>query len=607
MSERFKVNLRGIIELLSNHLYGSPDVFLRELLQNSADALVARGLVTPGHKGRIGIEWVPRADGPPALQFRDDGVGLSEDEIHRFLATIGESSKRGDVFAASKDFIGRFGIGLLSCFMVSDEVQVITRSARDGAATFEWRGRQDGTYSVKPAAAPLLEPGTQVTLVLKAESAAMFPKEVIAERLAHFGGLLTPPVTFTADSETTTINGEPPPWRRKFESAAERREAMLAYGEQIFEQRFVDAIPLHVDAAGLDGVAFVLAESPHYAAKQQHRVYLKNMLVSERADNLLPDWAFFVRCVVNATNLEPTASREGFYENEALESAREGLGNALREYLMDLARTAPNVLLRLMGLHGLAMKALALDDDEFLRLVGDWFPFETSMGLMTLGELRGGDGGVLRYVPSVDDFRQMSRVGQAQGLTLINAGYTYDAELLERAAQVFEGVKAARFMPGDLSQRFEPVSDRDHAAYQTVLTVAREAIGRFDCQVELLHFQPVDIPALFVASSDELFRRDAERTQEVSDELYGGLVAGALERPDLDPQKPRVTFNASNAFIKKLTRVTDRAILRRSLEMLYVQSLLLGHRPLRQKEMALLNRGLMALIEAQLQNEGSVH
>ncbi len=130
MSERFKVNLRGIIELLSNHLYGSPDVFLRELLQNSADALVARGLVTPGHTGRIAIEWVPRADGPPALQFRDDGVGLSEDEIHRFLATIGESSKRGDVFAASKDFIGRFGIGLLSCFMVSDEVQVITRSAR---------------------------------------------------------------------------------------------------------------------------------------------------------------------------------------------------------------------------------------------------------------------------------------------------------------------------------------------------------------------------------------------------------------------------------------------------------------------------------------------
>ena len=204
------------------------------------------------------------------------------------------------------------------------------------------------------------------------------------------------------------------------------------------------------------------------------------------------------------------------------------------------------------------------------------------MGLMTLGELRGGDGGVLRYVPNVDDFRQMSRVGQAQGLTLINAGYTYDAELLERAAQVFEGVKAARFSPGDLSQRFEPVSDRDHAAYQTVLTVAREAIGRFDCQVELLHFQPVDIPSRFVASSDELFRRDAERTQEVSDELYGGLVAGALERPDLDPQKPRVTFNASNAFIKKLTRVTDRAILRLSLEMLYLQSLLLGHLPLRQ-------------------------
>jgi molecular chaperone HtpG len=76
--------------------------------------------------------------GLPTLLFSDDGVGLTEEELHRFLATIGESSKREALAERRNDFIGQFGIGLLSCFMVCDELLVVTRSRRAG------RGRWSG-------------------------------------------------------------------------------------------------------------------------------------------------------------------------------------------------------------------------------------------------------------------------------------------------------------------------------------------------------------------------------------------------------------------------------------------------------------------------------
>ncbi|HEX8076687.1 MAG TPA: hypothetical protein VF511_02645, partial [Chthoniobacterales bacterium] len=85
---RFQVSLTGIIELLSNHLYSSPHVFVRELLQNAADALTARRILDPEHDGAVRIDvQQPANGGQPRITFEDDGVGLTEAEMHEFLAT----------------------------------------------------------------------------------------------------------------------------------------------------------------------------------------------------------------------------------------------------------------------------------------------------------------------------------------------------------------------------------------------------------------------------------------------------------------------------------------------------------------------------------------
>src|SRR2546425_5404863 len=122
MDFKFQINLRGIIDLLSHHLYSGPQVFVRELLQNGVDAIRARSYVEPGFAGEITLEIVePKPPKPPTLVFMDNGIGLTEEEIHKFLATIGQTSKKPEDWHRPTDFLGQFGIGLLSCFVVSDE------------------------------------------------------------------------------------------------------------------------------------------------------------------------------------------------------------------------------------------------------------------------------------------------------------------------------------------------------------------------------------------------------------------------------------------------------------------------------------------------------
>ena len=204
---------------------------------------------------------------------------------------------------------------------------------------------------------------------------------------------------------------------------------------------FFDVIPLQSISGQVDGLAYVLSESVHAGSKQNHRVYLKNMLLSSEAHDLLPDWAFFVQGIVNASALKPTASRESFYEDDTLEQTREELGNCLRNYLVEMSKTDPMRFQQFLAVHQLAVKALALEDDECLQLFADWLPFETTLGRMTLGEFRE-EHSTIRYVVSDDQFRQISQVAAAESIPVINAGYVYDAELMERIGQLATGTRS---------------------------------------------------------------------------------------------------------------------------------------------------------------------
>lgn len=591
---RFQVNLRGIIDLLSKNLYSGPQVYIRELLQNGVDAITARTRLEPDHVGEIKLEIQPGAgDRPPTLLAADNGVGLTEEQVHRFLATIGESSKRDAV--SRQDFIGQFGIGLLSGFVVSEEIVVITRSVEAGSKPVEWRGRSDGTYSVRTLDHEF-DPGTQVYLRAKAGSAEFFQPKFVRNTARHFGSLLPFPIQVITGVERNVVN-EDPPWRLEHSGREQARTAALAYGERVFETEFFDAIPLRSEAGGVEGIAFVLPHAASLAGKRTHRVYLKNMLLSEHADNLLPDWAFFVKCVVNSSDLRPTASRESFYEDERLEAARTSLGECLRRYLVDLARHDRSRLEQLIDVHYLAIKALAVEDDEFYRLFIGWLPFETSAGRMTLDEY--GSKDPIRFVRTRDQFRQIAGVASAQGQCIFNAGYTYDEELLAKLPLAFPGRDVEPVDVSQWSQTFAELTLDEREVVFGLMKLADLTLQPFGCEAEVRKFDPAELPALYTVNESAAFLRSVEQTKEISNDLWSGVLENVASPHTGD--RPQLCLNFKNPLVRKLAGVKDRPLARRSLEMLYVQALLMGHYPLRAKELAALNQGLLSLIEYGIQ------
>lgn len=594
----FQVNLGGIIELLSEHLYSSREVYIRELLQNGVDAIRARQLIDPAHQGRVTLRVVLADDGRPQLVFEDDGIGLTLEETHQFLATIGASSKRDLEGVRRAEFIGQFGIGLLSCFMVCDELLMLTRSAKaPDAPVVSWRGRADGTYTTEAREDMTMPCGTHVYLSCKPGQEALFAPERVLALAARFGGLLPFPVEVVApDGEVTRVNAQPAPWDVDFESASDRREAGLRFGEAIFGEEFLDCIPLSSEAGQVEGLAFVLAHAPSPAARPQHRVYLKHMFLSDAAENLLPSWAFFVKAVINTQALRPTASRESFYEDDVLERTRAQLGDRLREHLERLRKAEPKRLERLIQLHHDALKNLAIHDDDFLRIFVEMLPFETSAGRMSLGAFRQAIGSrPIRYTRTVDQFRQIAPIAAAQGFGVINGGYVFDADLLERVGMVLR-VPVERVDPAQLADRFGEVSLSERQEVAALLRVADEVLRPFRCRPIVRRFAPAELPTLYTASDELDFLRGLEQTRSESSDHWAAMLEGML---DAQPDAPhaQLCFNATNPLIRRLTRVEDETMLRMAIQTMYVQALLMGHHPLNAREMALLNTSLLDWIE----------
>jgi molecular chaperone HtpG len=312
-------------------------VFVRELLQNGVDAVTARKRLGHTFEEAVRIEVFSSN----TISFSDNGCGLTEAEIELFLASIGSSTKR-DNQDSSDDFIGQFGVGLLACFVVSEEIVLITRSALDGEP-LEWRGKPDGTYSIKKIKrqVPI---GTTVFLKAKPDYEEYFEFYRVSELLEKYGEYLPTPIILIEDKHERKINVPTPPWR------LDKQEA-LTFVEKVTYSKPMDIIPLTSDIGGVAGIAHILPYAVSLQDEKKHRVYLKNMLLSEKMNNILPAWAFFVNGIINTESLRPTASREAFQENDLFFAVREELGGCIKKYLIGLSESNPELFQKIVLVH----------------------------------------------------------------------------------------------------------------------------------------------------------------------------------------------------------------------------------------------------------------
>lgn len=605
---RFKVNLGGMIEILSDHLYSSPDVYIRELLQNGVDAINARKNLGDGTE-IAGCITLDIEDGKK-LVFTDNGLGLTESEIHQFLAIIGESSKRNLADGRIQtDYIGRFGIGLLSCFMVSDEIKMYTKSCKAGnAPVLEWRGKPDGTYNIinhgagcKDAPFFNESPGTQVVLFAKPGQEDYFTKETIKRLVIYYGMLLPFPIIIKQGGEEEQINPVYLPW----EGRETNKNELMLFGNMMFAepgtdisegtmQRFFDCVPFHSEEGNVSGVAYIVNYAVQPTAKNGHRIYLKNMLLTEKGENLIPDWAVFTKCIVNAMDLRPTASREGFYIDDVLSKARNSIEDSLIEYIRDMAETEPEIFDRFFSIHRLSLMSLALVSPKLFTIIADHCEFETTRGMCTGYTLRTGNEPLI-YAPTESKYKQLSQLFFAQDKMLINVSYVYSYDILRQLGEVYdiEVMAVEDWNIEDLMKDLPPGAQDETFDF---IRVAGRVLKQYDCRAEIKNFPPANQPVFYLIDEKALFKRQIVAARANADSMFYNMLDAFAE--DIgDDTAAILYFNYENPLVKRLAAQENEADIKLLVEILYIQALQIGGFPLHNNELGILNRNILALME----------
>lgn len=363
----FQVETRQLLQLMIHSIYSNKDIFLRELIANSSDALDKLRLESVRGDSveadttdlHIGIEVDKEQR---TLTVRDNGIGMSHDEVEQLIGTIAKSGtasflkelKEAKDAAASQDLIGQFGVGFYSSFMVADKVSLLTRRAGEQQGT-RWESDGEGTYSMETVEeAPQ---GTAVTLHLRPEDVEdrLFDytsAAKIREIVKRYSDFITWPIRMavevTSDAEGDekpqafdTLNSMKALWARSRDEVAEEEyndfykhishdwdtplETVRIQAEGTFEYQALMFVPKH---APLD---LFMAER-----KNGVQLYVKRVFIMEDCQALIPDYLRFIKGVVDAQDLSLNVSREALQQDRQIQLMRRRLVKKMLSTVKDL-------------------------------------------------------------------------------------------------------------------------------------------------------------------------------------------------------------------------------------------------------------------------------
>jgi molecular chaperone HtpG len=347
---KFKAETKRILDIVINSLYSHHDIFLRELISNASDALDKlrfESLTDPdilGESHEPKIEIIPDEEAK-TLTVRDNGTGMTEEEMATELGTIASSGSRSFLEMLEKgeskdipELIGQFGVGFYSAFMVADEVEVMSRKAGSDQPGHKWVSRGEETFTLREA--PDLPVGTSVILHLKEDMLDYLNEHRIRTLVSHYSDFIAYPIVLAVpgSDERPVLNTRKPIWTRPEDEVTEgdykEFYSHLAYDTE----QPLGRIAFHGEGVTEFYALLFIPRSrqpqlmlPDY--KSGVSLYVKRVMIKEEAEELLPRYLRFVRGVVESRDLPLNISRELLQSNATVRTIRKALTRKVIDYL----------------------------------------------------------------------------------------------------------------------------------------------------------------------------------------------------------------------------------------------------------------------------------
>ncbi|EMG6303346.1 molecular chaperone HtpG [Campylobacter coli] len=345
---QFQTEVNQLLQLMIHSLYSNKEIFLRELVSNSSDALDKLNFLSVSDDKYKSLKFEPRIDikidkDKKTLTISDNGIGMDKDDLINNLGTIAKSGTKSFLENLSGDakkdsqLIGQFGVGFYSAFMVASKIEVLSKKALDDKA-YLWISDANG-YEIEDATKE--EQGTSITLYLKDdEFANSYKIESIIEKYSNH---IQFPIFMEKEEFIPAKEGEEEGKTELKISQINKANALWRMQksslkaedyERFYEQNFHDSnkplLFLHTKSEGkleYNSLFFIPQNAPFdlYRVDYQSglKLYVKRVFISDDDKELLPTYLRFVRGIIDVEDLPLNVSREILQENQILKGVKE--------------------------------------------------------------------------------------------------------------------------------------------------------------------------------------------------------------------------------------------------------------------------------------------
>ena len=560
-----KIDLQGLIRLLAKNLYAEADVFMREIIQNAHDSIKRRhelDLHAPPGIIRIRIDHEAGT-----ITFADNGSGLTETEVHDYLSTIGRSGtdefrqelmKKGR--QAEVTLIGQFGIGLLSAFVVAYRVEVETLSMHAGNPPWHWMSEGQRDYELRTGMRGDI--GTTVTLFISENYRDMLNPEELRKAIKKYADFI--PYQIFLNDEGAPANAVNAPWHLSFASEYERLREYFLFADKRFPDFILEVIPVQLTTPHrVDGVLYISDRHvPVLNTTGMVDIYQARMFITSNNRDMLPNWAKFVRGVIDSPDLTPTASRDAIQLDATAREIKEELGTLVVQHLKQMAENNPTRFEHIMEWHSYYVKGMAVAYDDFFDAIADLVPFETNRGPMNLRHylessprLENKTTFDIFFFSERGSATQFYMLCNAKGLLVINAGFIFEEEFLKKYAERHPEIRLHLISGAGSEFLFERINADEADAFRNLEIDFRQTMPDPASQVRVVRFKPNSLPAITILTADAILRQELEQTKDnlIMPKSVRSLVSRILkERPTI----PVILhLNADNQTIQQMAKM----------------------------------------------------
>jgi molecular chaperone HtpG len=372
-TKEFQSETKQVLRLVIHSLYSHKEIFLRELISNASDAcekLRFEAIANPALMGAdsLSVTLIPDV-GAGTLTVKDNGIGMSRDEVIDNLGTIARSGTKKFLEGLSGDsakdaqLIGQFGVGFYSAFIVADRVTVLTK--RTDAEAVRWDSDGEGAYEIQGDGKP--DRGTEVIMHLRDEDKEFLQESRLRQLVRKYSDHLSIPIVLKSGDKEETLNQAKAFWTRpKSELKDEDYQAFykhLTHDSDDARAWAHNRVEGNIEYTSL---LYLPRRAPFDLFEREPRggvqLYVKRVFIMDKAAELVPPWLRFMRGLVDTADLPLNVSRELLQNNRTVEKIKGALVKRSLDLFEELAADKPQEYAEFWSTFGVVLKEGVIDD-----------------------------------------------------------------------------------------------------------------------------------------------------------------------------------------------------------------------------------------------------